>query len=152
MKKPSPESSNLITKEFDEFAESLLPSDWSGTILPPDQIEELKQKGTPLFTEEEVNATADQLNLIFRKLCVDQHITLEYFTEKYKIYAMTKLGKTPQGALNNKTNIVKQLKHTDKITWTRFNELTALVLGIKPEFLKIVFSTPKGSEKIELTT
>jgi hypothetical protein len=152
MKKPSPESSSIITQEFDEFASTLVPSDYSGTLLPADQVERLKWEGKPLFTEKEVNAAYDPLMYVFRRLCVDEHITEEYFTEKYKNYAINVLGKTPQGALNNRTNILKQLKKFDTITAKRFYELTELVLGIKPEWLHMRFVRMRDKSEFEIST
>lgn len=143
MKKPSPESSSIITQEFDDL---------TGSLLTPDETEQLKLCGEPLFTEEEMNATCDHLVHMFRQLCVVEHITKEYFDEKYRRYAITVLGKTPQAASNNKSNIIKMLKRGDKISWKKFIELTELVLGLKPEMISIVFSNVKDKEEIKIST
>lgn len=143
MKKPSPESSSIITQNFDDL---------TGSLLPPDEVEKLKLSGDLLFTEEEMNATCDHLVHMFRQLCVVEHITKNYFDQKYRHYAITVLGKTPQAASNNKSNIIKMLKRGDKISWKKFIELTELVLGLKPEMISIVFSNVKDKEEIKIST
>ena len=143
MKKPSPESSSIITHEFDDVI---------GGLMPLDQVERLKQDGPLLFTEEDVNASTDLLVHEFRQLCVVEHITQKYFEEKYKRYAIAVLGKTPQAAMNNKANIVKMLQNCSKISWKKFIELTHLVLGFKPEIVNIIFTKVKSNEEIKITT
>lgn len=132
----TPESSNI----FQEF------EDMSGTLLPIDKVEQLRQEGTPLFTEKDVGATSDIILSMFRRLCVQEHITKEYFDEKYKQYAILVLGKTPQSAMNNKANIVKELKKGEKLSSRRFMELTQLVLGLKPTLATFVFVTEDNQE------
>jgi hypothetical protein len=143
VKKPDPESTSIITHDFDDL---------TGSLVPPDQLERLKYVGEPLFTEKEMNASCDLLVHTFRQLCVVEHISQKYFDEKYKIYAITVLGKTPQAAMNNKSNIVKMLKRGDKLSWKKFIELTHLVLGLKPEIVNIIFSRTKNKEEIEIST
>ena len=143
MKHPSPESVSIITQVFEDV---------TGALLPMDQEELLKQIGEPLFSEEDVNATCDLLVHAFRQLCAKENITKEYFAEKYKRYAITVLGKTPQSAANNRANIEKMLKRGDRISWKKFLELTQLVLGLKPELISITFSNMKDQEQIEIST
>ena len=143
MKKPSPDSSSIITHDFEDL---------TGGLLPIDQVEQRKTEGEPLFTEKEMNASCDLLVHTFRRLCVEQHIGREYFEEKYKRYAIMVLGKTPQAAINNRSNIIKMLKRGDKISWKKFIELTELVLGLKPETISIVFSSVKSNAVIKIST
>lgn len=143
MKKPSPDSSSIITHDFEDL---------TGGLLPVDRVELLKTEGEPLFTEKEMNASCDLLVHTFRRLCVEQHVSREYFEEKYKRYAITVLGKTPQAAANNRANIIKMLKRGDKISWKKFIELTELVLGLKPETISIVFSSVMNKEEIKIST
>ena len=143
MKKPSPESSSIITQQFEDL---------TGVLLPLDQVEQLKKIGDPLFTPEEVNASSDLLVHTFRRLCAEESITMDYFCEKYKHYAITVLGKTPQAAANNRANIIKMLKRGERLSWKKFLELTQLVLGLKPETISIVFSVIKSQEQIKIST
>lgn len=113
--------------------------------------EKLKDTGDLLFTEQEAAATSDLLVSVFRKLCVQEHVTLPYFNEKYKQYAIMILGKTPQSAANNRTNILKMLKRGDKLSWKKFLELTQLVLGFRPDKVIIEFSKI-NNEKIQIST
>ena len=143
MKHPGPESSSIITQQFEDL---------TGTLLPVDQVELLKESGDPLFTEEEANAACDQLVHVFRQLCVKERITVDYFNEKYKSYAIKVLGKTPTSAANNRANIIKMLKKGDSISWKKFLELTHLVLGLHPESISIQFSNVKTSEPVIIST
>lgn len=120
-------------------------------LLPLNETEELKNSGELLFTEKEAAATNDLLVSIFRKLCVQEHITLPYFNEKYKQYAIMILGKTPQSAANNRTNILKMLKRGDKLSWKKFLELTQLVLGFRPEDVMIRF-VKTNNDEIKIST
>lgn len=143
MKKPDPGSASIITHDFEDLQASL---------MPLDDVERLKQDGPLLFTQEDVNASSDLLVHEFRQLCVEEHITQKYFEEKYKIYAIAVLGKTPQAAMNNKANIVKMLQNCSKLTWKKFIELTHLVLGFKPEIVNIIFRKVKSKEEIKIST
>lgn len=143
MVKPAPATDSIISLEFDDVTSNL---------MPLDQVEKLKQEGPPLFTREEMNATCDFLVHVFRQLCVDEHISKRYFDEKYRHYAVTVLGKTPQAASNNKSNIIKMLKKGDKISWKKFLELTHLVLGLKPEMVSMIFKRVKSKEEIKIST
>ena len=143
MIKPSPESESIISHDFDDL---------TGRLVPLDEIEKLKLEGPLLFNEEEANATCDLLVHTFRQLCLVEHVTKKYFDEKYKRYAVTVLGKTPQAASNNKSNIIKMLQKGDKISWKKFLELTHLVLGLKPEMISIIFSSVKNKEEIKIST
>jgi hypothetical protein len=115
------------------------------------ESDKLKDTGDLLFTEQEAAATSDLLVSVFRKLCVQEHVTLPYFNEKYKQYAILVLGKTPQSAANNRTNILKMLKRGDKLSWKKFLELTQLVLGFRPDKVIIEFSKI-DNEKIQIST
>lgn len=131
-----------IMEEFDDLVSDL---------QPVDTVERLKYEGDLLFTPEEITATSDLLVSVFRKLCVQEHVTLSYFKERYKQYAILILGKTPQSADNNRTNILKMLKRGDKLSWKKFLELTQLVLGFKPEDVIIRF-VKTNNEEIQIST
>lgn len=130
---------------FQEFNDAV------DTILPSGETESLKYEGPMLFTEKETTETSDLLVSVFRRLCVQEHVSLAYFNEKYKQYAILILGKTPQSAANNRTNILKMLKHGDKLSWKKFLELTQYVLGFKPEDVAFKF-TKTNNEEIQIST
>lgn len=115
-----PTRSSNITQMFDELP---------GDIPPADDLEYLKNVGEPLFRKEDIAATSDQLNQIFRAMCVENNISLAYFEERYTQYAINKLAKLPQSAANNKANTLKQLRTAPRMTLRKFVELTTQVLG-----------------------
>jgi hypothetical protein len=49
----------------------------------PDELEQLKYVGEQMFRPEEVNATNHQLDRLLRQYFVDNHISEEYFAEKF---------------------------------------------------------------------
>ena len=117
---------------------------------PEDSLERLKREGTPLFTIDDIKNASDDLVKMFRSLCVTENITLEYFTEKYKLYVIMTLGKSSQSASNNKVNILKMLKD-DKLSWRKFRELTQLVLGYDTTNMVMTFNKKNHKQiKIEV--
>lgn len=140
MNRPDPELSSRISEEFDDLA---------GVTMSLDDVERLKNVGEPLFTKDDIYATADQLSQLFRSICVENHITEAYFNEKYKQYAINVLGKTPQSAANNRANTIKLMKHGDRLTWKKFLEIVTLVLGIR---LKNIIAVLQNTNTNEVKT
>lgn len=140
-------SSTEESSILQQFAEAV-DDTYISSVLESDS---LKETGELLFTEKEASATSDLLVGVFRKLCVQEHVTLPYFNEKYKQYAIMVLGKTPQSAANNRTNILKMLKRGDKLSWKKFLELTQLVLGFRPDKVIVEFSKI-NNEKVQIST
>lgn len=120
-----PEANSGITSIADEF-DAL-----KRECLSADNVERLKNVGEMLFTKDDIYTVTDPLARLFRKLCVENNISEEYFNEKYRRYSINVLGKFPHNATNNRTNNVKMLKNSVKLTWRKFLEFTTLVLGLK---------------------
>lgn len=132
-----PESSSGISSISDEF--DVLKREY----LSADNVERLKNVGAMLFTKEDIYTVTDPLARLFRKLCVENNISEEYFNEKYRRYSINVLGKFPHNATNNRTNNVKMLKNSVKLTWRKFLEFTTLVLGFKISNLAVAMEDPE---------
>ena len=144
----------MTVKNPDEVSSSIFRNftDMSGLLVPADETEILKEEGELLFEPKDITSTSDMLVSTFCRLCVIEHITVKFFTEMFKRYAILKLGRTPQSASNNKTNAIKMLKHEDKISWKKFTELTE-VLGYRPINITVTFAKINNEEiKVSTTT
>jgi len=80
------------------------------------------KNGTPMYTEEDVQNTPHALTRILRMIFVNNHITPEYFSEKFKEYAITTLGLLPSETNTPKGNLLKCLK-SQRITNRKFLEV-----------------------------
>ena len=140
MRKPDPNASrvrNIIT-------ENLLRD------IKLKDIENYRNQGELLFTEEDINATPWPLDRFIRSIMVQNRITEPYFNELYKIYAMEKLGQLPSQASNNRSNLVKALK-CGGITYKRFIEAIECVLGYSFVEISMVIDTPQdGRQHVKL--
>ena len=112
----------------------------------PDELEQLKFVGEQLFKQEEVNATNHQLDRMLRQYFVDNHISEEYFAEKYKLYALKELGMHPTQASNNRSNLTKALK-AGHITFKRFLEVICMVLGNTIDSMTFVITDNDGQSQ-----
>lgn len=112
----------------------------------PDELEQLKFVGEQLFKQEEVNATNHQLDRMLRQYFVDNHISEEYFAEKYKLYALKELGMHPTQASNNRSNLTKALK-AGHITFKRFLEVICMVLGNTIDSMTFVITDSEGTSQ-----
>ena len=136
-----PDSSQSRIKDI--FAKTL------ANTTKVDELEQLKLAGTPMFTDDEINATSWPLDRLIRRLCVENNITEEYFNERYKIYAMKELGMHPAQASNNRSNLTKALK-AGNITYKRFLEVACMVLGFTVENMVFEFADREGNvQKLE---
>ena len=133
MIKPNPNNSRI--REI--FTQTL------ANTKKPDELEQLKYVGEQLFKPEEINATNHQLDKILRQYFVDNHISEEYFTEKYKLYALKELGMHPTQASNNRSNLTKALK-AGHITFKRFLEVICMVLGNTIDSMTFIFVDNDG--------
>ena len=112
----------------------------------PDELEQLKYVGEQMFRPEEVNATSHQLDRMLRQYFVDNHISEEYFAEKYKLYALKERGMHPVEASNNRSNLTKALK-AGYITFKRFLEVICMVLGNTIDSMVFVISDADGQSQ-----
>ena len=112
----------------------------------PDELEQLKYVGEQMFRPEEVNATSSQLDRMLRQYFVDNHISEEYFAEKYKLYALRERGMHPNEASNNRSNLTKALR-AGYITMKRFLEVICMVLGNTIDRMVIVISDTEGNSQ-----
>ncbi|MBR1987407.1 MAG: hypothetical protein IKA36_00045 [Clostridia bacterium] len=112
----------------------------------PDELEQLKYVGEQMFRPEEVNATNHQLDRLLRQYFVDNHISEEYFAEKFKLYALKELGMHPTQASNNRSNLTKALK-AGHITFRRFLEVICMVLGNTIDSMTFVITDDDGKSQ-----
>ena len=112
----------------------------------PDELEHLKYVGEQMFKPEEVNATNHQLDRLLRQYFVDNHISEEYFAEKFKLYALKELGMHPIQASNNRSNLTKALK-AGYITFRRFLEVICMVLGNTIDSMTFVITDDDGKSQ-----
>ncbi len=112
----------------------------------PDELEQLKYVGEQMFKPEEVNATNHPLDKLLRQYFVDNHISEEYFAEKFKLYALKELGMHPTQASNNRSNLTKALK-AGYITFRRFMEVICMVLGNTIDSMTFVIVDDEGDSQ-----
>lgn len=137
MKKPDPRQSRI--REM--FLETL------ANVKKPDELEALKYVGPQVFTQEDVNATSSKLDRLVRQYFVDNHISEEYFSEKYKLFALKEYGTIdPTKSSNNKSNLMKALK-TGHITFRRFLEAVCSVMDNIIKSITIVITDPTGKSQ-----
>ena len=136
MKRPDPNASRISNI----FSQTFL------NMKKPDELEQLKYVGEQLFKSEEVHATNHQLDRMLRQYFVDNHISEEYFAEKYKLYALKELGLHPTAASNNRSNLTKALK-AGHITFKRFLEVICMVLGNTIDSMVFVISDADGQSQ-----
>lgn len=136
MKRPDPNASRIRDIFSQTFA----------NIKKPDELEQLKYVGDQMFRPEEVHATNHQLDRMLRQYFVDNHISEEYFAEKYKLYALKELGMHPTQASNNRSNLTKSLK-AGHITFKRFLEVICMVLGNTIDSMAFVITDAEGQSQ-----
>ena len=124
---------------------------YAAEIMSMDQdiadLEVLKKQGPLMFTEADIYATDWPLDQILRRLFFKHHITEAYFTERYKLYSLRELAKLPTQASNDRSNTVKALK-LGNITYKRFIEVIANVLGFRIIKQLYVFEDPSGEQEV----
>lgn len=133
MKKPDPSKSRIATRFENRFDQ----------MVDLDELEQLKAQSPKLFTEEEMFASSWHLDLILRKICVENNISVAYFDEKYRLYATLVLGMDSVKTSNNRSNLYKALK-AGNITYKRFIEVACGVLGFEIKDLDISLTTKTG--------
>ena len=103
-----------------------------------DQLEPLKENGTPLLSPEDpIMSSKKQLDIILVNIIISNNITYEYFSEKYNDYAMRVKGYHISQTSNNKSNTLKAIKN-GCITEKRFSEMTT-ILGMIPVLCRYDF-------------
>lgn len=103
-----------------------------------DQLEPLKENGTPLLDQDDpIMMSKKPLDVILVDIITSNHITYEYFSEKYNDYAMRVKGYHINQTSNNKSNTLKAIKN-GCITEKRFTEMT-VILGMIPVLCRYDF-------------
>ena len=121
MQRPDPQNS-AISDIFTQYVDS---------EYEKDQLEPLKENGTPLLSPEDpIMSSQEPLDITLVEILQSNHITYEYFSEKYNDYALRFKGYHINQTSNNKSNTLKAIKN-GKITWKRFSEMTN-ILGMRP--------------------
>lgn len=121
MKKPDPTNSNI--RDIFQLC--------YGSQNPSDSFELFKEKGTPLFNDDDpIVHSTHPLDQVLMDIVKKMNITDEYFTEKYKDYALRFKGYHIIQTSNNKSNLLKALK-SGNITMKRFLEVNR-VLDLTP--------------------
>jgi len=134
--RPDPNNSRIR----DIFSQTLT------SLRKPDELEQLKYVGPLLFEESEVCATSSALDKLLRRFCVDNHISEEYFSEKYKMYALCELGMHPTQASNNRSNLTKAIK-AGHITFKTFINVLTNVLGFEINTLTLILADQDGHKQ-----
>ncbi len=115
-----------------------------------DEFESLKENGTPLFSPDDpIMASTHPLDKILLKLVKKLNVTEEYFTEKYKDYALRCKGYHIIQTSNNKSNLLKALK-SGQITIKRFLEMSR-ILGLTPTRYRFEFECNGEPVNVELS-
>lgn len=140
MIKPDPNTSRIK----DIFSQTLT------NLRKTDELEQLKYVGPLLFQESEVCATNSLLDRLLRRFCVDNHVSEEYFSEKYKMYALCELGMHPTQASNNRSNLTKAIK-AGNITFKTFINVLTNVLGYEIDMLELLVKDETSGKKQKLT-
>ena len=136
MIRPDPNTSRIR----DIFSQTLT------NLRKPDELEQLKYVGPLLFQESEVCATNSILDRLLRRFCVDNHVSEEYFSEKYKVYALCELGMHPTQASNNRSNLTKAIK-AGNITFKTFINVLTNVLGFEIDKLELSIKDLTGHKQ-----
>ena len=128
MQKPDPKQSS-ISDIFTQYRD---------IEYEKDQLEPLKENGTPLLDPEDpIMMSKDDLDIVLVEIIQSNNITYEYFSEKYNEYAMRVKGYHINQTSNNKSNTLKAIKNGG-ITKKRFNEMI-IILGMKPVLYRYDF-------------
>ena len=127
-----------ISESFLDFASKKIDEDFG------------KQVGVPLFTEEDIEKGVNQLDKILRAILVRNNITLDYFNEKFKEYAINVEGIHPEKLRSKKGNLLKALKN-GRITFRTFMETLAGAFGFKLIDMAFEFERNGEFQKIKLS-
>ena len=125
-----------ISDSFKEFASKKLDTNFGRKI------------GTLLFTKESVERGINQLDKILRLLLWRNKITLEYFNDKFKEYALNVEGIHPTRLRSKKGNLLKALKN-GRITFRTFMETLTGAFGFK--LVDVTFKFERNGEVQEIS-
>ena len=114
------------------------------------ELDQLKVTGTPLFTKEDIFATTGLWDRILRGLCVRDRITVEYFNERYKDYALNVVFMAEGKVNTEKNNLLKAIKRGG-ITTNRFMVAVCNVLGYEISKVDLIMTTKQGKD-VSITT
>lgn len=82
--------------------------------------------GKPMFVKEDVQKTPYSLTRILRMIFVENGITPEYFSDRFREYAITHKGLLPSDINTPKGNLLKALK-AQRVTDKKFMEVLSIL-------------------------
>lgn len=107
-----------------------------------DELAALKEQGPLVFgPEDPIYQSPELLDRLVMQICAECRITIAYFEEKYKLYAIRVLGYDPQKALTQRSNMLKMMRK-GHITMRRFLEFVCRVLELPLEKVRFEFVQP----------
>lgn len=129
----------IINENTDEFTER-----FSNRVMSTNNI--TRRTGTPLFTRDQITEHPDILVKLLRLILVDNNVSVEEFTVKFRTYALETLRMHPTKINTQKRNLLVAMRKS-RITWKRFVEIVSYVLGFNITDLHIALVTDKGKDK-----
>ena len=106
--------------------------------------------GECLISKKEYQEAKTLLDVVIRKLVIDNNITKEEFSSKFKVLSSVWDGMDSASISNRKGNLYRALK-SGNITFRKFVEFVCGVLGYEMVEVKFTFKKPDGkSYKVNL--
>lgn len=103
----------------------------------------MQPSGTPLFTKDQITEHSDVLVKLLRFILVENNVTIEEYTNKFRVYALNVLRLHPTKVNSQKRNIYNAMI-SDHISWKKFVEIIVYILGFNITDLYIELS--KGDD------
>jgi len=90
------------------------------------EFETVITAGTPIFTQDDVEACTDYPARLLRIIYVSHGITRDYFNRAYRHYLVDVVGNTPTLAGRTRNNLFKAIRRK-RVTWRTFVEAMVAV-------------------------
>ena len=131
---------DIVRKFVADYKNSIARGGLDSSIV---EDEDLLHQGEPIFTEQDLQGSRNELDLLIRKLFIKKKITTGFFTLRHAHYARTKLGLLESQVGNNKGNLLRPLR-AGNITYKVFRN-TLLALGFDITEIKMKLRAPDGT-------
>ena len=100
--------------------------------------------GDLIFTKEDILKTPDILSQMLRAIFVQNGVTAQYLTRRYREYALNTIGVLPSKVSTGKGNLMNAL-FRPTLSFKKFYEIVVLILGYDLD-MSFTLTDPSGNK------